>query len=233
MPKKMHCPFHNDATASLAIYEDSYHCFGCSAHGPLSDLTDLSIKVVPKKKEKPENILPKISYIERLPKKKLRGLVFPCDSEYFYILWPGGTYYLKRHLHQSEGSKYIGPRGHDRPLYSARRGKFDRLIIVEGELNAMSLNQTFLPCDIVSPGSANSLARKKFLDIYRKYSTIDIVVDEDAAGVKGAIELRALLLDYTPYVEIHLMKDDANDVLQRSGIDGLEREMEALLGLSG
>lgn len=28
------CPFHNDSTPSFVIYPDnSYHCYGCSAHG--------------------------------------------------------------------------------------------------------------------------------------------------------------------------------------------------------
>ncbi len=31
---KMRCPFHNEKTASFTIYRDNtYHCFGCSAHG--------------------------------------------------------------------------------------------------------------------------------------------------------------------------------------------------------
>ena len=30
------CPFHrNDRTASMKIYRDSYHCFGCGAHGDI------------------------------------------------------------------------------------------------------------------------------------------------------------------------------------------------------
>jgi hypothetical protein len=37
-----HCPFHDDGTPSLKIFNDAddphYHCFGCGAHGPLSDL---------------------------------------------------------------------------------------------------------------------------------------------------------------------------------------------------
>ena len=32
---KAHCPFHDDRTPSLAIYEDSYHCFGCKKTGKL------------------------------------------------------------------------------------------------------------------------------------------------------------------------------------------------------
>lgn len=27
------CPFHNEKTASMKIYKDSYHCFGCGASG--------------------------------------------------------------------------------------------------------------------------------------------------------------------------------------------------------
>ena len=31
------CPFHPDKTPSLKIYEEHYHCFGCGAHGDLTD----------------------------------------------------------------------------------------------------------------------------------------------------------------------------------------------------
>jgi hypothetical protein len=38
------CPFHDDGTPSLQIYlnadDPHYHCFGCKAHGPLSDLPE-------------------------------------------------------------------------------------------------------------------------------------------------------------------------------------------------
>ena len=27
------CPFHDESNASLAIYEDGFHCFACSEHG--------------------------------------------------------------------------------------------------------------------------------------------------------------------------------------------------------
>jgi hypothetical protein len=39
---KIHCPFHDDDTPSLHVYEDHYHCFGCGAHG---DLIDLLMKI--------------------------------------------------------------------------------------------------------------------------------------------------------------------------------------------
>ena len=31
------CPFHREKTASMKIYRDSYHCFGCGAHGDIFD----------------------------------------------------------------------------------------------------------------------------------------------------------------------------------------------------
>lgn len=31
--RKMLCAFHEEKTPSMAFYEDSYHCFGCGAHG--------------------------------------------------------------------------------------------------------------------------------------------------------------------------------------------------------
>ena len=32
------CPFHEDHTPSLRLYEDHYYCFGCHAHGDVVDL---------------------------------------------------------------------------------------------------------------------------------------------------------------------------------------------------
>jgi DNA polymerase len=34
---KINCPFHDDSTPSLQIYDDHYHCFGCGAHGDMID----------------------------------------------------------------------------------------------------------------------------------------------------------------------------------------------------
>lgn len=31
------CVFHNEKTPSMKIYEDSFHCFGCGAHGDMID----------------------------------------------------------------------------------------------------------------------------------------------------------------------------------------------------
>ena len=31
------CPFHEEKTPSMRLYEDGYHCFGCKAHGDVLD----------------------------------------------------------------------------------------------------------------------------------------------------------------------------------------------------
>lgn len=33
------CPFHNEKTASMKIYKDSFHCFGCGANGDIFTFT--------------------------------------------------------------------------------------------------------------------------------------------------------------------------------------------------
>ena len=34
----VNCPFHNDKTASMALYSDKHcHCFGCGYHGDIVD----------------------------------------------------------------------------------------------------------------------------------------------------------------------------------------------------
>jgi DNA polymerase len=44
---KVCCPFHDDSTPSLQIYNDGddphYHCYGCGRHGPLTDLPEVLI----------------------------------------------------------------------------------------------------------------------------------------------------------------------------------------------
>jgi DNA polymerase I-like protein with 3'-5' exonuclease and polymerase domains len=51
LANKICCPFHEDATPSLQIYngenDPHYHCFGCGAHGPLSDLPEKLMAAAP------------------------------------------------------------------------------------------------------------------------------------------------------------------------------------------
>lgn len=33
------CPFHNEKTPSMKLYENNFHCFGCGEHGDMIDFT--------------------------------------------------------------------------------------------------------------------------------------------------------------------------------------------------
>lgn len=35
--KYIACPFHAEQTPSMRLYDDTYHCFGCGAHGDVTD----------------------------------------------------------------------------------------------------------------------------------------------------------------------------------------------------
>ena len=52
----MICPFHDDRTPSMKIYDDHFHCFGCQAHGDVIDfisrLFGISLKEAAEKIEK-------------------------------------------------------------------------------------------------------------------------------------------------------------------------------------
>ena len=41
------CPFHNDRTPSMKIYEDHFHCFGCGAHGDVIRFAELYFNLSP------------------------------------------------------------------------------------------------------------------------------------------------------------------------------------------
>jgi DNA primase len=42
---KICCPFHEENTPSLALYEDHYHCYGCGEHGDNIDFVQKVFKV--------------------------------------------------------------------------------------------------------------------------------------------------------------------------------------------
>ena len=42
------CPFHDDHTPSLKLYDDHFYCFGCGASGDVIDLTGKLLRLSPK-----------------------------------------------------------------------------------------------------------------------------------------------------------------------------------------
>ena len=109
-------------------------------------------------------------------------------------------------------------------------------MLVEGEFNALSASLVVADKSIISPGGAGdfySASGKRLLQECTKYSTIDIVVDSDAPGVKAAIESKTYLIGQgCTNVKIHLVETDFNDVLTKYGPETL-RERIAGMGMQG
>ena len=118
-----HCPFHDDRTPSLAIYEDSYHCFGCKKTGKLEPwMTELISGVDIREKTTPtldtnkysyqlsDNVkkffedrqIPEYATISYLVKGKGDVVVLPC-----YDIDMQVTGYQKRNVVRKAKNKYI------------------------------------------------------------------------------------------------------------------------------
>lgn len=179
--------------------------------------------------DEPEDIAKEFRYIESLPRRTIRGLQLPADDRGYFIAWPGGVYYKYRFHDAKGGSKYLGPRGHKPPLFWVRKKGQKTLVIVEGEINGLSLGQAFPEYDICSPGSAsmfNSQNLSKHLTEFLKYDNILVVLDDDAAGIKGLIETKAFFLYKHPFVSFIRMSPDCNDVLSEQGPEFLRKKLQ-------
>lgn len=239
---KINCPFHKDDTASLQIYDDTYHCFGCAAHGSVKQLEALTStnyytfvqRYAKQKSQEKENIAEKLAIIRNLPKKLIRGFELPYDNIGYYIIYPDNKYYIKRVWEGDNANKYRSPIGHRKPLYIETAGAgldYDTTIyVIEGQLNAKTFGR-YNGEVCVSPGAATDLTRKDFIDYYAKYDNIVFVVDADAAGVINAIKAREKLLPLKKRVSIYPMQTDLNDLYVKDPATA-EAEVKKILDLS-
>lgn len=238
MSAKILCPKHSEKTPSCHIYYDTgrYKCYGCGASGWLDEIgidTGKSRSLVDKYKEDlPESI----KYIKSLPEKTLRGVNIKASDANLYILWPNDDYYKSRSLMQNGGSKYLCPVGHKKPLYYLRRSKgmswwTKTLILVEGELNALSIHQVMPYIDVISPGGTADIVAsvKKDLNIYRNYSSILVMVDADKAGTVAGVAAGTALRDAGINVYIASLNKDANERLVQDGAKALEEVVRQYL----
>jgi DNA primase len=228
MNQRILCPHHKESTPSCVIYPDGwYTCFGCGARGRAKDIGQEVRKTGTKYVE---NVSETLAHIATLPKRLVRGHFLHCDEHHYYVVWPDGSYYKRRSFAGDvAGPKYRGPSGVRKPIFWARAEAHPGLIIVEGELNALSVAEAVDWADVVSPGGAGDFAShrlKEDLPNYLKYQTILIVADADKAGAIAVIELASALRPHVSDVRIFLMEEDANDILVNHGKEKLREEFE-------
>lgn len=225
--KRVLCSFHTEDTPSMVIYPDGrYKCFGCGAYGK----GDAQYTPVVKEKE---DIVESIAYIESLPKKEIRGLELPYDGEYYYVLWSNRKYYKKRSISESK-AKYLSPIGHTKPLYTCNTpNNKNTIVIVEGEINAISLCNTLSDNSyhLVSPGSSTDFCRSVYIDYYTKFDSAVIIVDKDPSGVRFGLELKFKLKSLGMNVTLYLIEEDFNDLLTKYGKEKVKEEFNKALGV--
>lgn len=238
---KVLCPFHSDNTPSMEVYPDGYgFCFVCRTRAPLEEVERLSGSVVsiePRSIAK-EDLEASLKYIRGLPKVSLRGLEFHADGNSYYVTKEGWPYYNRR-MFDVEGSKgkYKCPSGHPKPLLRAHEalgGETSPILIVEGEINALSIASIGVPATVVCPGgSGDFFSRAGLANIpyYLNFSRQVLICDEDAAGAMAAIELSSKLKQQSKDVQILLMRRDANEVLCVDGKEALRKEICEKAGL--
>ena len=231
---KINCPggTHEDRTPSCAVYPDGTgYCFSCGGR-----FTGIGAIVSAPPTIKPEDLKNTIGYIESLPLVETRGLKFPFDNTGYYVVWPDRDYYKLRKWVQRPGDpKYVGARGHKKPWFWANYVPEPYMspacILTEGEINALSLKEAIKGLDIISPGSATNFYDKDMksnVDLFGHYGKVIVLVDNDEAGVNGAIEFHKLVQPYNQDVRIILMEKDANTILCEH--DGKEK-LKKLLGV--
>lgn len=203
----------------MVIYPDGGYCFGCNK----SMKVDTGVKPKVKMTQKVGDINQTLGYINSLPKKEIRGLELPYDNLGYYIVYSGNNFYLRRNW--KDGIKYVYPANVEIPIFIALDATFTKnLIIVEGQINALSLVSSLNngEASIVSPGSANKLNNKKYIDYYLKYDNILIIVDMDEPGILAAQKLKATLYKNKKNYEVMYMEKDFNDLLVYGGKEAVK-----------
>lgn len=221
------CPWHEDRTASLKLMTYGWRCYGCDkrpTHAEVETALGKTIEQGETREVEKEDLKEKFKYINSLPKKEIRGLLLPEDERGYYIVWPDEQYYKYR-LYSSK-PKYVSPRGHQPPLLWARNGKGSTLWVVEGEINSLSVSKV-VSDDVCSPGSATIFDRlvKKHLTQFMQYSTINVVVDNDSAGIKALIAAKSTFLHNIPFAKYIRLEKDCNEILCEEGPKELRRRL--------
>ncbi len=232
MRRRIRCLWHNEATASLVQVKGGWKCYGvCQklyTNEEVKERTGLHFEYE-ETDDEPEDLTERFRYIKSLPRREHRGLTFPTDERGYFICWPNDDFYKYRVQHPGIGSKYLGPKGRKPPLFWARRENRIALYITEGEINALSVAVALPGVDVCSPGSAsmfNADNLSKYLTLFKGYSNVVVVLDEDAAGTKGLIEAKAFFLYKIPFISFMQLKPDANDILCESGKEALREKLQ-------
>ena len=226
----LRCPRHDDRVPSMKVYSNGAFCFSGCGFIPLQDL-GLKPGDFTQEEVYVEDVEETLSKVDNLPKKPYRGFSLPCDAYGAWLVWPDRSYYKYRRF--TGLPKYRGPAGVTQPPLWVRQGTSETLLVVEGELDALSAALAMEELDVMSPGSSTNFNRK-LLPSLNRYGNIIIIADDDGAGLDAVINLGALIhgeMPGVPYKRILKASGgkDFNEILVQSGREALRQEILRLL----
>lgn len=229
--KRILCPFHAEATASMALYPEGGFCFGCGKWATYKELGLAKENVSAEYKTEPEDLQSTIQSIKKLPIKNIRGLQCYVGDTGYYILWPGEIYYKFRSFEADIKSKYRCPKGHKQPILELGNKNSPDLIIVEGEINALSAETAGPEYRIISPGGAQQFDERLATCTNDKTDRVVFLVDNDAAGAQAYIYGATFTQSKAPYIRVKrlLMDRDCNEILVQDGKEKLREIIETAL----
>lgn len=219
---KQLCPAHQDSTPSLEVYPDGAYCFVCGYSCSLDQINVDPAKVY----REPTDVPAEIARIQGLPRTEIRGLQLPYDDTGYYIVWPDNSFYKKRWFRGD--TRYTGPRGVRPPMFLYPGEHKKQVVVVEGEINAMSLKLAYpnTKTCIVSPGSITNTVKPELHNYCLEFDSTYAIVDYDAAGVVYGKEFKYQLLQKGKRVDLIPLKQDFNDILITRGILGIKEIIE-------
>lgn len=232
------CKFHQgDNTPSFKYYSDgSAYCYGCQKYQPPGTYNEYTIPESEREPVYVEDIKASVRRILDLPVSRIRGLDLHVDSTSYYILWPDHSYYKRRFFdHTAGGGRYKNPAGHMQGALVANMGEpRGAAIVVEGELNALSIGRAFPEITVISPGGVSNFSDEhlqKYWTLYNQYDRLLVIVDDDRPGVAAGLEFRLLLESRKKITKMFRFEKgvDSNDVLVWYGEKELRRQVEEAL----
>jgi DNA primase len=240
---KISCPWRNDDTPSLHIYDDGrWHDFGTGESGDVIDfvghyyfpgsydpsvhftevvdrLGGLNIAPLPKRTVKPTPIVEKqlsislesiMDWHETMPQNRreywLKRGLFDKTIDEFMLGWDGKRYTIpalyrlvpfcckRRQSEIDDGieAKYISVTGSKAGLFNVDcLWNTDKVVITEGEPDAMLLNQWGYPA--VSSTTGAGTFKAEWADMFSGISKIWLMYDNDDAGRKGEMLVHSVL----------------------------------------
>lgn len=210
------CTYHADTRPSMTVYPDGWaHCWVCGAHVHIGE------KNVKLHKKDPTDIESELARIRDLPVEWFRGLRLHKSHQGAYIIWPNVPFFKRRN---AQGQvRYTAPTGVKPPIFLYAGN--EHLVVIEGELNCMSVKSAYEgPETICSPGAASQFP--KFIQLYKTYSSVTLILDKDAAGVAYGQETKETLLKLGKHCNAVYLDRDYNDILVQDGPEALERSFK-------